>query len=324
MFDIDQNKIIKGSYSVDKSTILLTTTKVFLVQALSSSAKSHEGNFCSLRWKCGILWVKRSKNHNSLAALQNLIWLRKCLKNSSAKLVCIDLSLGEPEIKYWADSCRQVKKKIFVRLDSASRRSKIRPTVSWIVKRASDRIIAVLLLLLLSPVFLVLIVWLHLKSQSSIFSRDWKIGKGGKLFQALRFQLSEDVQIQGHSETGDCRAISIQNSSIRLVLLDRWMKKYGLDKLPQLINVLWGEMSIVGPRALTLYDAIQINSRHIYYLHCLPGILNPCPGENNQPLLDVRQSIYLEYKYLEKWNLMKDIKILSRTLFKSFSNSVYF
>jgi lipopolysaccharide/colanic/teichoic acid biosynthesis glycosyltransferase len=313
MDNIDQNKILKGLYSVNKSTILLTTTKVFLVQALSSPTTSYEGNFCALRWKCGILWVKRAKNHNSLAALQNLQWLRKCLKNSSANLVCIDLDLGEPEIKIWADSCRQVKKKIFVRLDPGSRRSKIQPTLSWIVKCTSDRIIAVLLLLFLSPIFLVLIVWLYLKSQSSIFTRDWKIGKGGKLFQALRFQLSEDIQIQGHSETGDRRVLNIQKSSIRIELLDRWMQKYGLDKLPQLINVLWGEMSIVGPRALTLYDAIQINSKHRYYLHCLPGILNPYPVGTNQSLPDLKQSIYLEYKYLEKWNLMKDIKILSRT-----------
>jgi lipopolysaccharide/colanic/teichoic acid biosynthesis glycosyltransferase len=170
----------------------------------------------------------------------------------------------------------------------------------------------------------VLIVWLSLKSQGSVFSRDWKIGKGGKLFQSLRFQLiSEDIKIQRYSETGDRKALNIQ-SPIRIILLDKWMKKYGLDKLPQLINVLWGEMSIVGPRALTLYDAIQMNSRHRYYLRCLPGILNPYSVETNQPLSDIKQSIYLEYKYLEKWNLMKDIKILSRTLFKSSSNSVYF
>jgi lipopolysaccharide/colanic/teichoic acid biosynthesis glycosyltransferase len=309
---------------VNKSTILLTTTKVFLVQTLSSLTEIHEENFCSLRWKRGILWVRGAKSHNDLAALQNLQWLKKCLKNSSANLVCIDLNLGESEIKFWADSCRQAKKKIFVRLESGARRSKIQPTLSWMIKRTSDRVIAVLLLLLLSPVFLVLIAWINLKSQGSIFCRDWKIGKGGKLFQALRFQLiSEDAKIKRHSETEDRRVLNIQ-SSIRIVLLDGWMKKYGLDKLPQLINVLWGEMSIVGPRALTLYDAIQINSRHRYYLHCLPGILNPYPVETNQPLPDIKQSIYIEYKYLEKWNLMKDIKILSRTLFKSSSKSVYF
>jgi lipopolysaccharide/colanic/teichoic acid biosynthesis glycosyltransferase len=309
---------------VDKSTILLKTTKVFVLQALSSSPESHEGNFCSLRWKCGVLWVRGAKNHNNLAALQNLQWLKKCLKNSSANLVCIDLNLGETEIKFWADSCKQAKKEIFVRFDSVSRKLEIQPTLSWIIKHISDRVIAFLLLLLLSPIFLVIIVLLHLKSQNYIFSRDWKIGKGGRLFQSLRFHLMSEDKIQVHSETGNHRALIIQKTSSRIEPLDRWMKKYGLDKLPQLINVLWGEMSIVGPRALTLYDAIKINSRHRYYLYCLPGIINPYPVGINQSLSDIKQNIYLEYKYLEKWNLMKDVKIIFKTIFKHSSNSVYF
>jgi lipopolysaccharide/colanic/teichoic acid biosynthesis glycosyltransferase len=287
---------------VNKSTILLTTTKVLFVQALSSPRGIHEERFCSLQWKCGILWVRQAKNHNNLAALQNLQWLRQCLKNSSANLVCIDLNLGEAEIKFWADSCRQVKKKIFIRLDPGSNRSKIQPPLSWIIKSTFDRITAVLLLLLSSPVFLVLIILHRLKSQSFLLSRDWKIGKGGQLFQSLRFQLiSENIK---HSEIGNPMVLDSQKSLIK------WIQTYSLDKLPQLINVLCGEMSIVGPRALNLYDAMQINPRHRYYLHCLPGILNPYPLKANQSLSDVKPSIHPEYQYLEKWNLMKDIKIV--------------
>lgn len=309
---------------MNKSTVLLTTTKVFLVQALSSPKASHEENFCSLQWKCGILWVGRAKNHNNLAALQNVQWLKKCLKNSSANLVCVDLSLGEAEIEFWADSCKQVKKKIFVRLASGSRRSEKQPLLSWIIKSIFDKVIAVLLLCLFSPVFLVLIILLHLKSENSIFSRDWKIGKGGRLFQALKFQLPEGIKIQGHSEIEHHEMLTTQKNSIKSASLNRWMQKYSLDKLPQLINVLWGEMSIVGPRALTLHDGIKINSEYRYYLHSLPGILNPCSAKNNQSPTDIKQSIYLEYKYLEKWNLMKDIKILLKTFLKPSSNSVYF
>jgi lipopolysaccharide/colanic/teichoic acid biosynthesis glycosyltransferase len=309
---------------VNKSTVLLTTTKVFLVQALSSPKASYEGNFCSLQWKCGILWVGRAKNHNNLAALQNIQWLKKCLKNSSANLVCVDLSLGETEIEFWADACKQVKKKIFVRLAPGSRRSEIQPPLSWIIKSIFDKVIAVLLLFLFSPTFLLLIVLLRLKSQNSIFSRDWKIGKGGRLFQTLKFQLSEGIKIQGHSEAEHHEILNTQKNSIESEALNRWMQKYSLDKLPQLINVLWGEMSIVGPRALTLHDVIQINSKYRYYLHCLPGILNPCSAKINQSPSDIKQSIYLEYKYLEKWNLMKDIKILLKTFFRPSSNSVYF
>jgi lipopolysaccharide/colanic/teichoic acid biosynthesis glycosyltransferase len=321
----NQNKIFKGLHSVNKSTVLLTTTKVFLIQALSSPKASYEGNFCSLQWKCGILWVGNKKNYNNLAALQNIQWLKKCLKNSSANLVCIDLILGETEIESWANSCKQVKKKIFVRLAPGSRRSEIQSPLSWIIKSIFDKVIAVLLLFLFSPAFLVLIVLLRLKSQNSIFSRDWKIGKGGRLFQTLKFQLiSEDIKIQEHLETKNHEALNKQRNSMKLAPLNRWMQKYSLDKLPQLINVLWGEMSIVGPRALTLHDVIQINSKYRYYLHCLPGILNPCSAEINQSPIDIKQSIYLEYKYLEKWNLMKDIKILLKTFFRPSSNSVYF
>lgn len=301
---------------MDKSTILLKTTKVFILQALSPSSVPREENLCSLKWKCGILWISRAKNPEShLAALENLQWLKQCLKNSSANLICVDSNLGETEITFWADSCKQANKKIFIRLIHRTKLTKINSTLSWVIKCVLDRIIAFLLLSLLSPIFIVLLVLPYLKSKKLIFYRDWKIGKRGRLFQAFEIKsVSGETQAKKSAGIGNQNILLSQNRRTKILILDRFVKKLALYKLPQLVNVICGEMSIVGPRALTLRDIFRENSKYTYHLNILPGIIDPCQVEINPTPLNFEQNFYLEYKYLEDWNLMKDIKILWKFL----------
>jgi lipopolysaccharide/colanic/teichoic acid biosynthesis glycosyltransferase len=310
----------KGLYSVNKSTILLKTTKVFLISSSSSPDQSNINSYtdlCSLRWKHKILWVNNKSNQkNYLAALENLQWLNSCLKHSCANLVCIELSLGEAEIIFWANSCMQSRKPIFVRSSSQSRRLKqfrrltYRP-LSRTFKFILDRMVAAFLLLLLSPFLLVTIVLMKLISQDSIFSRKWRIGKRGRLFQAIQFRsISEDIQIQYHnaSETRESLCSNNNLASFRL-----WMQKYGLDKIPQLMNVLRGEMSIVGPQALTLYEAIQIDSKYKLHLFVLPGIIG-LRHQNCTNLSDIDQIFHFNFEYLNNWSLWKDTRILLKAM----------
>jgi lipopolysaccharide/colanic/teichoic acid biosynthesis glycosyltransferase len=300
---------------MNKSTILMTTTKVFLIQDLSSPDQTNvdnKTNLCSLRWKCGILWVNREHNHdNHLAALENLQWVKKCLKHSFAHLVCIDSSLGEAEVDFWADSCKQVKKPIFVRISSHSRRLKVYRPFSRIFKILSDRIVSAFLLLLLSPFILIVIVLMNLASQGSIFSQEWRVGKRGRLFQIIQLRsMSQDIQMQYRSVSGTQRSLSKNGHNTNIALLGLWMRKYALDKIPQLMNVLRGEMSIVGPRALTLHDAIETNSKYRPIFCVLPGILSPCHLESYSSLTDIDRANYFEFEYLRNWSLWKDIQIL--------------
>jgi lipopolysaccharide/colanic/teichoic acid biosynthesis glycosyltransferase len=304
-------------FFVDKLKILLKTTKIFTHQTLSPSSVSadSEKSLCSLKWKCGILWISRTLNPDRhLAVLENLQRLKQCLKHSSANLICVDSNLGETEIKFWADSCKQAKKKIFIRLVHRANPTKINSTFSWIIKSIADRIIAVLLLFLFSPGFVILLALLYIKSQNSIFSRNWKIGRRGRLFQVFEIRsVLEEIQIKGYSEIEN-QILYRQNFHDKISILDRWVQKLSFDKLPQLVNVICGEMSIVGPRALTLYDLFHTNSKYRYYLNMPPGIIGPYQVETNSTLLDIDQGFYLEYEYSKDWNLMKDIKILWRFL----------
>ncbi|MCO6809622.1 sugar transferase, partial [Pseudomonas aeruginosa] len=100
----------------------------------------------------------------------------------------------------------------------------------------------------------------------------------------------------------------------RVTRTGRWLRRYSLDELPQLINVLKGDMSLVGPRPLVIEEDAQVEGRHRRRLHLTPGMTGPWQvlgtAEQRIPL---RQMVTLDYLYVGNWSLWTDIKILLRT-----------
>ncbi|WP_448266858.1 heterocyst development glycosyltransferase HepC [Nostoc sp. DSM 114159] len=214
----------------------MTTSIIPTLENLYDVTQSHQDNrgYCTLQWRRGKLLVKPlgGVKQPYLASLDNKRSLVECLQHSPVSLVSIDPKLGETLLKFWADACEAAQKPIFLSIP-ASKKLPNQPFRQ--LQRVIDWIAAFILLLLVSPVMLGLIVLMQVYSPGPLFCHEWRVGERGKLFQAMSFCTDNTTP------------------------LGRRMGKYNLDNLPQLFNVLRGDMSLTGSRCWTLEDAVQLN-----------------------------------------------------------------
>lgn len=198
----------------------------------------------TLRWRQQQLLVSRapSSREPSLPPLSNEQWLVECLEHSPIKLLRVDATLGEESLNFWANACEKANKPVFLRLPPSAIRQQ--HVLVWRLYRLIEASIAALLLLLLSPVIVGLIVLLRRRSPQPIFCQQWHVGDRGKLLRLFNLRTTENLRIQ-------C-AGSVHRED--------WISKYKLDKLPQLFNILRGEISLIKSRPLTLEQAVKLSS----------------------------------------------------------------
>lgn len=218
----------------------MTTSIIPTLENLSDVTQQHQGNrsgHCTLYWRRGKLLVKPRGRLKQpyLPSLDSKRSLVECLQHSPVSLVSIDPKLGEALVRFWADACEEAQKPIFLSISAGNKLS----NQPWRqLQRLIDWIAACVLLLLVSPLMLGLIVLMQVYSPGSLFCREWRVGERGKLFRAMRF---------------------CTTTKHNITPLGRWMCKYGLDNLPQLLNILRGDMSLTGSCCWTLENAIQLN-----------------------------------------------------------------
>ena len=198
----------------------------------------------TLKWRQQQLLVNRAQSSRepSLLPLSNEQWLVECLEHSPIKLLRIDPTLSEESLNFWANACEKANKPVFLRLPPSARRQQ--HILVWRLYRLFEISIAALLVLLLSPVIVGLIVLLRRRSPQPIFCQQWHVGDRGKLFRLFNLRTTENLRIQ-------CAA-SVHRQD--------WISKYKLDKLPQLFNILRGEISLIKSRPLTLAQAVKLSS----------------------------------------------------------------
>ena len=275
-----------------------------------------------VKWRQGQLFIKLSQQANeyNLSIIEDKQFLVECLKNSSAKLLRVEHNLGETKIKVWADASEQAKKVVFLQLPSNNKLPNKQGRISWVLKRLIDWVGAALLLLALSPFMLGLILLISIYMPGPIFFRQWRVGQRGKLFQIIKFRtMVVDAEKLHHQVMGNQTGLHKLIDDPRITGLGRWMRKYSIDELPQLLNVLRGEMSLVGPRPWALYDALRISPEGQKRLNALPGITGPWQVGARSNLLDLEAVNRLDLEYLESWSLLQDLKILMLTVTKVFS-----
>ena len=305
-----------------KSSVLLKRAHIISLPSGTLLSKSSLPP-CSLKWRQKVLWVKPLKGSVSslFPMLENERWLVDCLRHSLVRKVCLSPELGEAAILFWANACQQSGKKVFLRISSGFKLGKC-DSLNWALKRAFDLLAAVLLLLVLSPVLLVLACSILLTSPGPLFFRQWRVGKGGQLFQILKFRsMTVDAEKKHHQVMGQQAGLHKCQDDPRVTWLGRWMRRYSLDELPQLINVLRGQMSLVGPRPWALYDALRLRSSAKKRLKALPGITGAWQVMARSDLLELEAVSQYDLEYLKDWSLWKDLGILLLTIPKVLSGS---
>ncbi len=177
----------------------------------------------------------------------------------------------------------------------------------WRVKRAIDVILATLALLVTAPVFAVAAAAIKLSSPGPVFFRQRRIGWGGEPFDILKFRtMHQGAQSQG---TG---SVTIRNDP-RVFPAGRLLRLLKIDELPQLINVLQGTMSLVGPRPTVLEDYQRMNPEQQTRCAVRPGITGLAQISGNASIPWPRRIAY-DLEYIRGYALWKDLVILARTV----------
>jgi exopolysaccharide biosynthesis polyprenyl glycosylphosphotransferase len=186
----------------------------------------------------------------------------------------------------------------------------------WL-KRITDVVFSAILLLLLAPVLLLIAMLVKLSSPGPILFRQRRMGLHGRSFNMLKFRTmidgAESLQKSLVSQTITGGPIYKNPVDWRVTPVGRILRRFSLDELPQLLNVLSGEMSLVGPRPLPLQEAAAISGSHRRRFSMRPGIT--CLWQVNGRST-VKYSTWMEYdlQYVDGWSFWLDLKLLARTI----------
>ena len=179
------------------------------------------------------------------------------------------------------------------------------------MKRLLDTASSLLAMILLLPVFAVIIAAIKLSSKGPAIFRQERAGKNGKPFIFYKFRtMRVDVEPFGSSpKTGD---------DPRLTRVGKFLREYSLDELPQLFNILRGDMSVVGPRPLYLSQIPEWSERQKKRLLVKPGLtgLAQISGRGE---ITREEKLELDVKYVETASLLADMKIILATIASVFS-----
>jgi len=185
------------------------------------------------------------------------------------------------------------------------------------LKRAFDLAGATLGLLAVSPVLIAATVAIKLDSRGPVFFRQLRVGRHGEHFHIFKFRtmtpdaeaLKESLRDRNEAQEGLFKIFD----DPRVTRVGRFLRKSALDEMPQLLNIIRGEMSLVGPRPLVVDEDIRIEGWHRRRLELTPGMTGHWQilGPARVPL---REMVAIDYLYVANWSLWTDMKILLRTV----------
>lgn len=192
-------------------------------------------------------------------------------------------------------------------------------------KRALDVVASFLLLVLLSPLFLVLAVLVKLSSPGPALYQ-WKVvGKNGEPFSSRKFRSmvsnADELKAELESRNEMTGPVFKLTQDPRITRIGSWMRKYSLDELPQLYSVLKGDMSLVGPRPPLAREYIRFTNYQKQKLTVKPGITCLWQVSGRNEVSDFDQWVKLDLEYIHRWSLWLDLRILFKTAATVWSGS---
>ncbi len=183
-----------------------------------------------------------------------------------------------------------------------------------IIKRIIDFILSLLGLIILSPIYLILIIAIKIDSKGPILFKQRRVGKNKKIFNILKFRT---MKIDTPKDTP---THLLKNPEQYITSVGKFLRKTSLDELPQIINILIGEMSIIGPRPALWNQEDLINERDKYKANdILPG-LTGLAQVSGRDELEIPVKAKLDGEYTEKMSLILDIKLFFKTILSVFKS----
>ncbi|MHB1835991.1 MAG: sugar transferase [Solirubrobacteraceae bacterium] len=189
--------------------------------------------------------------------------------------------------------------------------------VQYLLKRSFDLVLSVVGLVLLSPVLAVIALAIKLSSRGPVIYRSVRPGIGGHPFHCFKFRTMSEHAELSQAELEPFNELSGALFKIRrdprLTGVGRLLRRFSLDELPQLWNVVRGEMSLVGPRPLPMRDYERLEDWHKKRYLVLPGITGLWQVSGRAEL-DFDDLVRLDFLYLERWSVLLDLSILLKTV----------
>jgi exopolysaccharide biosynthesis polyprenyl glycosylphosphotransferase len=188
-----------------------------------------------------------------------------------------------------------------------------------LIKQVFDYIAAALLLVLLSPLLALIALAIRLTSTGPAIYRQIRAGINGRSFQMLKFRTmvigAEDHQSELAAQNEMRGPVFKVTNDPRVTPLGRFLRRHSLDELPQLWNVLRGEMSLVGPRPLPIAEVARFdNDTHRRRLSVKPGLTCLWQISGRNDIADFTDWVRLDLAYIDQWSLWLDFKILLATI----------
>jgi exopolysaccharide biosynthesis polyprenyl glycosylphosphotransferase len=191
--------------------------------------------------------------------------------------------------------------------------------VKMVTKRAIDLIGSSVALLVLAPLLGLIALAIRLTSPGPILFRQTRIGRGGKEFTILKFRTmvpnaeAQRAELQSQSVYRDGRLFKLEHDP-RVTRLGAVLRRTSLDELPQLWNVIRGEMSLVGPRPPIPSEVELYRAHHYARFDVKPGVTGPWQVSGRNTIRDFDRVVRLETDYIRRWTIGLDLALLARTV----------
>jgi exopolysaccharide biosynthesis polyprenyl glycosylphosphotransferase len=187
------------------------------------------------------------------------------------------------------------------------------------VKRVIDVLGSAAGLVVLAPLFAFIALRIKLDSPGPVLFRQERVGREGRRFKILKFRtMSNDAEqhrdeLLEHSIYSDRRLFKVLNDP-RITAVGRWLRRTSVDELPQLVNVLKGEMSLVGPRPPLPSEVELYGAHHYARFDVTPGITGPWQVSGRNDIVDFEEVVRMETAYIQHWDISSDVRILLATI----------
>ena len=191
------------------------------------------------------------------------------------------------------------------------------PVSRLLLKRIIDLLLGTVVLTLVLPLMLVVAAAIKWDSAGPIFYCSPRVGRRGSVFICYKFRTmcrdADCTKAELRSRNQRVGAFFKLHDDPRITRLGRWLRRYSIDELPQLWNVLRGDMSLVGPRPHPLDDVARYELQDLRRLQWIPGITGMWQVvARNDPSFG--RCVALDLEYMRRWSLLLDFQILARTL----------